>query len=129
MLSEMPDFPSPTFAGCGITAEKSLPGFAVPDSVHQVKFAAPRKLPLRRTVTSADDSAAGTSTKSAANSIFDAPDATPADAPEATPADAPEATPADATVGGAVAAGGGAVGALCGVEGASRVVGTGVSRA
>src|ERR1700722_12919832 len=114
MLSEMPDFPSPTFAGCGITAEKSLPGFAVPDSVHQVKFASPRKLPLRRTVTSADDSAAGTSTKSAANSILDAP--------EATPADAPEDTPADATVGGAVAAGGGAVGALCVVEGASRAV-------
>jgi len=59
--------------------EKSIPGFAVPDSVHQVKLVSPRKLPLRRTETSANDSAAGTSTVSEAISIFDGPDETPAD--------------------------------------------------
>ena len=70
----MLDFPSPIWAACGTIAEKSTPGFAVPDSVHQVKFASPRKLPLRRTVTWADDSATGTSIVSAANSILEGPE-------------------------------------------------------
>src|SRR5258708_1778228 len=73
MLRETVDFPSPMYASCGTTAEKSAPGFAVPDSVHQVKLVDPRKFPLRRTLTCADGSFAATSTESAANSTFDAP--------------------------------------------------------
>jgi len=61
------------YASCGTTAEKSVPGFAVPDSVHQVKLVDPRKFPLRCTLTCADGSLVPTSTVSAANSIFDAP--------------------------------------------------------
>ena len=73
MLRETLDFPSPMYASCGTTAEKSVPGFAVPDSVHQVKLVDPRKFPLRCTLTCADGSLVPTSTVSAANSIFDAP--------------------------------------------------------
>src|SRR5258708_18543066 len=73
MLRETVDFPSPMYASCGTAAEKSAPGFAVPDSVHQVKLVEPRKCPLRWTVTCADGSLAATSTESAANSTFDAP--------------------------------------------------------
>lgn len=73
MLNETVDLPSGTYASCGETAEKSAPGFAVPDSVHQVKLVSPRKLPLRCTVTWADGWPAGTSTVSAANSSFDVP--------------------------------------------------------
>ena len=70
-----------------MTAEKSFPGFAVPDSVHHVKLVSPRKLPLRCTVTCADGSSTGTSTVSAANSIF----AAPARAASADAADAADA--------------------------------------
>src|SRR5882757_7841950 len=73
MFSVTLDIPSPKCASCGTAAEKSVPGFAVPDSVHQVKLVSPRELPLRCTVTSADLSPAGTSTVSATNSIFEAP--------------------------------------------------------
>src|ERR1700678_3989685 len=73
MLRDTVDLPSPTYASCGTTAEKSAPGFAVPDSVHQVKLVSPRKLPLRCTVIWADAWPAGTSTVSAANSTLDAP--------------------------------------------------------
>src|SRR5882724_3319092 len=59
--------------------EKSIPGFAVPDAVHQVKLVSPRKLPLRCTDNRANDSAAGTSTVSEVNSTFDGPEETPAD--------------------------------------------------
>src|ERR1700722_17683643 len=72
-LRDTVDLPSPTYASCGTTAEKSAPGFAVPDSVHQVKLVSPRKLPLRCTVICADAWPAGTSTVSAANSTLDAP--------------------------------------------------------
>jgi hypothetical protein len=60
--------PSAMCSTRGMTGVKSRPGFAVPDSVHQVKLASPWRLPLRRTKTSAVLSAAGTSTVSAANS-------------------------------------------------------------
>src|SRR5450631_2972398 len=70
-LRETLDFPSPMVASCGTTAEKSIPGFAVPDSVHQLKFVSPRKLPLRRTETMANNSAAGTSTVSVVISTFE----------------------------------------------------------
>src|ERR1700733_9351923 len=73
MLRDTVDLPSPTYASCGTTAEKSAPGFAVPDSVHQVKLVSPRKSPLRCTVIWADAWPAGTSTVSAANSTLDAP--------------------------------------------------------
>src|SRR5258707_14609911 len=73
MFSVTLDIPSPKCASCGTAAEKSVPGFAVPDSVHQVKLVSPRELPLRCTVTSADLSPAETSTVSATNSIFEAP--------------------------------------------------------
>src|SRR5258707_2828074 len=73
MLRETVNFRSPMYASCGTTAEKSAPGFAVPDSVHQVKLVDPRKFPLRWTVTCADGSLAATSTVSVANSSFDAP--------------------------------------------------------
>src|SRR5450432_3729680 len=73
MLSEILDFPSPMRAICGTTAEKSAPGFAVPDSVHHVKLVCPCKLPLRCTGIWADDSPAATSTVSVANSTFDGP--------------------------------------------------------
>jgi hypothetical protein len=73
MLRETLDFPSPMYASRGTTAEKSIPGFAVPDSVHQLKFVSPRKLPLRRTVTMANNSPAGTSTVSAAISTLEGP--------------------------------------------------------
>src|SRR3984957_6350408 len=73
MLRDTVDLPSPTYASCGTTAEKSAPGFAVPDSVHQVKLVSPRKLPLRCTVIWGDGWPAGTSTVSAANSTLDAP--------------------------------------------------------
>src|SRR6202046_4676607 len=72
-LRDTVDLPSPTYASCGTTAEKSAPGFAVPDSVHQVKLVSPRKIPLRCTVIWADAWPAGTSTVSAANSTLDAP--------------------------------------------------------
>ena len=52
-LRDTVDLPSPTYASCGTTAEKSALGFAVPDSVHHVKLVSPRKFPLRCTVTSA----------------------------------------------------------------------------
>src|SRR5277367_6743916 len=60
--------PSAMCSTRGMTAVKSRPGFAVPDSVHQVKPESPWRLPLRRTKTSAVLSAAGTSTVSATNS-------------------------------------------------------------
>src|ERR1700722_14099406 len=72
-LRDTVDLPSPTYASCGTTAEKSAPGFAVPDSVPQVTLVSPRKLPLRCTVIWADAWPAGTSTVSAANSTLDAP--------------------------------------------------------
>src|SRR6202020_1428593 len=72
-LKDTVDLPSPTYATCGATAEKSAPGLAVPDSVHQVKLVSPRKSPLRCTVIWADAWPAGTSTVSAANSTLDAP--------------------------------------------------------
>src|ERR1700730_6197888 len=78
MLRVMLDFPSPMYASCGTTGEKSAPGFAVPDSVHQVKFVSPRTLPLRRTVTSANGSPAGTSIVSAAISNLGGPQGTAA---------------------------------------------------
>src|SRR5882762_10165822 len=53
----------------GITGAKSRPGFAVPDSVHQVKLASPCGLPLRRTVMRASPSVGSTSTASAAISM------------------------------------------------------------
>src|ERR1700722_14088616 len=73
MLRDTVDLPSPTYASCGTTAEKSAPGFAVPNSVHQVKLVSPRKLPLRCTVIWEDAWPAGKSTVSAANSTLDAP--------------------------------------------------------
>ena len=74
----MLDFPSPMYASCGTTGKKSVPGFAVPDSVHQVKCVSPRRLPLRRTVTSAEDSAGGMSMVSAVISNLDGPEETAA---------------------------------------------------
>src|ERR1700761_8763416 len=56
---------------CGTTAEKSVPGLAVPDSVHHVKLVSPRRLPLRCTEISAAGSPRGTSTVSAASSTLD----------------------------------------------------------
>jgi hypothetical protein len=82
MLTEKLDFPSPTWASWGTTGVKSIPGFAVPDSVHQVKVVSPRKLPLRFTETWANNSAAGTSMLSAAISILEGPEETPADGGE-----------------------------------------------
>src|ERR1700728_3996888 len=88
MLRDTVDLPSPTYASCGTTAEKSAPGFAVPDSVHHLKLVSPRKLPLRCTVIWADAWPAGTSTVSAVNSTLDAPaGALTADATTGTGAD------------------------------------------
>src|SRR5271167_3797737 len=69
MLSETLVSPSPIRWICGTTGTKSVPGFAVPDSVHQVKLIAPCELPLRRTTTRALLSPAGTSTVAAATSM------------------------------------------------------------
>ena len=44
ILNETVDLPSGTYASCGATAEKSARGFAVPDSVHQVKLVSPVNL-------------------------------------------------------------------------------------
>src|ERR1700723_3077606 len=52
-----------------MTGVKSCPGFAVPDSVHQVKGASPCRLPLRWATRLAVVSGAWTSTASAANSM------------------------------------------------------------
>src|ERR1700761_5975615 len=111
MLRETVDLPSPMYASCGTTAEKSAPGLAVPDSVHQVKLVSPRKLPLRRTVIWADGCPAGTSTVSAANSTLDAPAAALAGGAAArdavvVDAAAVEAAVVDAAVGDAPARGG-----------------------
>ena len=107
MLREMLVFPSPMYASCGSAAEKSTPGFAVPDSVHQVKFVSPRRLPLRCTGTCADGSPAGTSTVSVASSIFDGLEGAGADG--ARPGIAADgAAPGVAADGGAAAGGGAA---------------------
>src|SRR5271156_4660968 len=53
----------------GVMGVKSRPGFAVPDSVHQLKGASPRRLPLRLTTMLAVVSGAWTSTVPAANSM------------------------------------------------------------
>src|ERR1700744_1551760 len=77
MLNVTLDLPSPICAICGMIVEKSVPGFAVPDSVQQVKLVPPRKLPLRCTEISAEVSPEGTSRLSAASSTFvDPPGAT-----------------------------------------------------
>src|ERR1022692_4962226 len=68
MIKLMLLLPSAMRSTCGAIEAKSAPGLAVPDSVHHVKLAAPRMLPLRRTVTSANASGGETSTTPAANS-------------------------------------------------------------
>jgi len=69
MMSQALVFRSPMCATCGTTGTKSVPGFAVPDSVHQVKPTSPRTLPTRRTTTRALASPAATSTVAVVISI------------------------------------------------------------
>ena len=99
-----PDLPSPIWTICGITAEKSIPGLAVPDSVHHVKVVSPRKLPLRRTAICADVSPKGTSTVSTVSSTFDDPAAATSGGADEGAADEGGAGDCD-TAGGAAAAG------------------------
>src|ERR1700682_3519880 len=62
-------FPSGIRSVRGPKAAKSSPGFADPDSVHQVNVTSPRGLPVRRTGTLATCSTGEASMTSAANAI------------------------------------------------------------
>src|SRR5271155_736940 len=69
ILNDTLVLPSSMCSSFGAEGMKSVPAFAVPDSVHQVKPISPCELILRLTTTRADDSAEGTSTVAAAISI------------------------------------------------------------